>query len=631
MEFTRRNVLKGGVSSALLAAFGKCGQASDSPWTSQEKASSATVPRSVQPPAPPWMQSLVIYEIAPKGFTSPNGPESGTFASLQSRLPYLQDLGITGIWLAGYSLSDPHHFFNIWMSYATIEPNRIDPSLGTPKQFKALIAEAHSPGIKIFLDVTTHGVMPDSPIVKRHPEWFRSGAFGMIDYDWNGGHTDLDDWWVKIYTDFVTVYGVDGYRLDSGIYRPDLWERIRQNSAAAGHSIVIFEESAPVIPGVTDFTEQDNNISNILTGELNPVLVSDVPGFYDRKFGKHGEYKVEIRYEDDSKNEGSTGGEGTLRVRLDGLIADTTIIENMEAPGIRYVRITVKNVTKTDDIPYVRLTVKNVASRPIQNVTVSNDCGEIWVLRDANHLVTMDGQAPVIQLYIRTLGYSSSIALSIHDIGLYTTYPQDRNPYVARGSRALFGYSFLFTPMIPLFFAGEEFDASFRPLPTLSPDWYDGKHPGKGRMLYGNMLDWTELDQPQHHSMFEDVKRMLAIRKQERSLLAPVLGGNIAPKLAGVQYKSNITVPVPYIRWDRGAAILIVANRNKGEDAHLKLKIPLEPMGRSPNAAYKVTDLWNGGESKNFTEKELASFACTIKRDGTPSGGLGVFKIEWAH
>jgi len=585
------------------------------------------------------MRDLVIYEIAPKAFTSPAGPESGTFASLQSRLPYLQDLGITGIWLAGYSLSDAHHFFNIWMSYATIEPDKIDPSLGTPGQFKALVAEAHRRGIKIFLDVTTHGVMLSSPIVKRHPEWFRGGTCGMIDYDWEGGHTDLDDWWVQIWTDYVTIYGVDGFRLDWQIFRPDLWERVRQNAAAARHPIMIFEEGNSVIPGVTDFTERENEISNAGTGELNPVLASDIPGFFDRKFGKRGDYKVEIRYVDGSKDEGSTGGKGALRVHLDGQRADRASRRIGDYTGCDVCpggQSTVEDVAKADGIPDVQLTVENVAGRPIENITVMDDCWGRWILRGSTAAtgggrpLTMDGRPPNIQLYVPTLGYSSSIALSIHDIGLGTSYP-DRNPFVAQGSRALFGYSFLFTPMIPLFLSGEEFDASFHPLPNLAPDWFGGKDPGKGRMLYGAMLDWTELDQPQHRSMFEDVKKMLAIRKQEHAVLSPLLRGNIQPKLMGVPYESNITVPVPYIRWDRSTAILVAANNDKGEDAHLKLQIPLESMGQTRNVEYKVTDLWNGGETRNFTPSELGSFACTVKRDGIPSGGLGVFRVEWAH
>ena len=83
--------------------------------------------RPVQPPSPSWVRDLIIYEIATKGFTSPHGPETGTFNSLKARLPYLQELGITGIWLTGHSLADSHFFYNIWTQYANIEPQKLDP------------------------------------------------------------------------------------------------------------------------------------------------------------------------------------------------------------------------------------------------------------------------------------------------------------------------------------------------------------------------------------------------------------------------------------------------------------------------------------------------------------------------
>ena len=44
----------------------------------------------------------------------------------------------------------------------------------------------------------------------------------------------------------------------------------------------------------------------------------------------------------------------------------------------------------------------------------------------------------------------------------------------------LFGYSCLFTPMIPIFFAGEEFDATYRPIPWLSAHLFGGQDLGKG-------------------------------------------------------------------------------------------------------------------------------------------------------
>lgn len=109
---------------------------------------------------PEWAKDLVIYEVAIKGFTSPNGPESGTFNSLKEKMVYHEELGINGIWLTGHSLSDPSHFYGIWTQYACIEPDKLNPSLGSEQEFKEMIAEAHKHGIRIFLDTI---VMSDSP------------------------------------------------------------------------------------------------------------------------------------------------------------------------------------------------------------------------------------------------------------------------------------------------------------------------------------------------------------------------------------------------------------------------------------------------------------------------------------
>jgi hypothetical protein len=622
VTWSRRNFLKAGTLIALKPAMPIAVLPAALAQQPMGMALRRTADRS-QPASPDWMKDLIIYEVATKGFTSPRGAESGTFNSLRSRLAYLQELGITGIWLTGYSLCDPHHFYNIWTQYAVIEPDKFDPTLGTAEEFRQLIHEAHRRGIRVFLDVITHGLMKDSPVIKQHPAWFRGGSWGMTDFDWTGGHTDLDDWWVKIYSDFVTVYGVDGYRLDVNIYRPDLWERIRRNTAAAGHSIVIWEESNAVIPGVTDFTQGENNIATHEANVLNQVLVNDLPGFYDRKFGRSGFYEVQIQFEDGSSMKGNTNGDGPLGVHLAGLSADRVSRRRGD--------------TQPDGLPDVRITLENVPQKPIANITVRNDMGEEWQVRadgwesrplfvgapESSGSVT-DGRS--LDIYIATLAWGSSILLSCHDNG-WTGFSLDKNPFVAQGSRSLFGYSFLFTPMIPIFFSGEEFDAAFHALPELTPDLYGGKDAGKGRWLYGAMLDWNELNEAKHRDMLIDVKKMMAIRKQYAEILAMWPGGK-APNLKALQYGGNIEVPVPYVRWNGDVAIVIAANRNRDKDANLKLKIDPAGIGLGGRKSYTVTDLWSSKEHITLTEAELADFHCNVKRDGTAGGGLAVFKIH---
>lgn len=613
-QASRRQFLKAttGVAAGLLPSSRAL------PAALQKTETAVGARKPVQPSPPSWARDLIIYEIATKGFTSPSGPETGTFSSLKSKLSYLKELGITGIWLTGHSLADPHFFYNIWTQYANIEPDKIEPTLGTPEDFKSLIAEAHRHGIRVFLDVHTHGILSFSPLIQRKPQWFRGGIWHMTDYDWHGGHPDLDDWWVKTWTEYVTVYGADGFRLDYGIMRPDLWARIRQNAARAGHEIVLFEEGDAPIPGVTDFNQHDNSFHVGLKGDLNAVLTENVPGLYDRKFGRKGTYRVVIQYTDDgSRVEGDTQGRGDLRVRLDGLTADkiSRHIDDDHADGI----------------PDVQLTVENVAKRPIQNVTVKDDNHGEWNLhRGMNgRMLAMEGEPPTLRLYVATLGHGFPVSmLSCHDEG-WEGYPADQSPYVAQGSRALMGYSCLFTPMIPIFFAGEEFDATYKPIPWLSPNLWGGGELGKGRWLYGNMLDWEDLKKPEHAAMLTDVKTMITVRKREAAILA-IPPADQQPKLMAVPYESDIEVPVPYIRWNDRAAIVVAANRNLEKDATITLRIPLTEIGLAGHATYKGTNLFPGREkeSVSVSGKDLAALALTVRRDKTAGGGLLVFKIE---
>jgi hypothetical protein len=588
--------------------------------------------RAAEPPtatswrqSPPWTRDLVIYEIAPKAFTSPNGPESGTFRSLQSRLSYLEDLGVTGIWLTGHSLADPHHFYNIWTQYAVIEPDRIDPTLGTSADFKGLIDDAHAHGIKVFLDVIDHGVTNDSSLLRTHPEWFRGGSWGMADFDYSGGHTDFDDWWVRIWTDYVLRYGVDGFRLDTNTPRPDLWARIRANAFAAGHQIVIFEENNGAIPGVTDFSQQDNRLFYQTLAASGPdesprigpyvrdaLFANDVASYVARLWGREGEYTAEIHYADGTSDK--TGSDGTLHVRRNGLGADKASRRSNDSGPM------------PDGAPDVELTIDGVRAQSIASIDIHADNGWSWKVGDSARATT-DGSPPELHAFIATLSGGGSLLLSCHDMG-WEGFPENENPFRAQGSRALFGYSFLFTPMLPIFMSGEEFDADFHALPNLSPNLFGGANPGHGRWLYGAMLDWDELDQPRHRAMYEDVKRMLAIRRQEREVLRANVPDTVEPQLIAVSFRSDIKVPVPYMRWSGHTGVIFAANPDTERDANIRLRIPVEKLQPREHAVYRVTDLWNGGKPSVYSAAQMSDVGVKIRRDNSARGGLAVLKLE---
>jgi len=580
-------------------------------------------------PSPEWTKDLVICEISTKNFNSPKKSEAGTFNSLGAKMRYLKDVGITGIWLTGHHHADDKHFYNIWTQYACISPDKLDPSLGTEQDFRNMIDEAHRYGIKIFLDVITHGVMPDSPLVKQHPNWFKGGSWGMVDFDWKAHNKELDDWWVKLYTDYVIDFGVDGYRLDLEIHRPDLWLRIRENAAAAGHPIVVMGElweygnyDIP-LEGIMDFSqngEADITPNNSAEYDHNHRAVRDMAGFANSVYNGNmpaRPFTVEVYYCDGSIAKGATGGDGPLKVIDNGITADKVGTDSSCPDGNADIEILVEGVDPA-------LTIKNVVVR---------DRKGVWqMLGNDNWFASVEKQGAEIKIYIAEYMHKSGAVpgfvlanTSMHDVG-WEGYPIDENPYVTKFSRGLFGYSSLMSPLIPLFFAGEEFSAEFRPATRLAYSCYEAKDVGKGKWLYGSWIDWSQLDKPEHKSMLKDVSKMLAIRKQEKDIIHGKQRHekiNILP----VKAKSNIDVPAPYIQWNKEKAIIVAANYNTDINAELVMNIPVTQIGMGGNKKFIVEDLWNGSK-KTVLAMEISNFRCSIKSDKQPAGGIGIWKIE---
>ena len=210
-------------------------------------------------PAPSWAKDLVIYEIAPRGYTSPNstganGWGSGTFNSLKERVPYLASLGITAVWLAGYCEANAH-FFSIWSVYATVRPDVIDEAMGTEADLKELVAAFHTAGIKVLLDVVTHGVVHESPLIAENPSWFFHDAYPrgpgegkwlMVDY--NYAVPGFRQWYVSTWVRYCVEFGIDGFRLDgpNGLDTVSealqIWDEVVAATHAKGKDIVVFSE-----------------------------------------------------------------------------------------------------------------------------------------------------------------------------------------------------------------------------------------------------------------------------------------------------------------------------------------------------------------------------------------------------
>lgn len=569
---------------------------------------------------PDWVKDLIIYEIATKGFTSPDGPESGTFTALKEKLPYLEELGINAIWLTGHSESDPNHFYGIWTQYACIEPGKIDPSLGTEEQFKDMIAEAHNRGIRIFLDTIEHGVMNYSPLINEHPDWFKGGSWGMTDYDWDGEHPDLEEWWISIWTKAVLEWGVDGFRCDMGLHRPDLWAEISRRCRAAGKPIFILGESGK--ESVSDAVQRDIMLFDQRRGlSSDHTVLHNLPAMnnlFHRPFDPTGvTFTCDVTYEDGTKAIESARG-GDIEISYTG-VGDDVIGTWEEA---------------ADGIPDWTWTLSGLdESRTISNITVScperswkwqsHTRGTWWLALDKSaQVIVASGGNPTSSPRHRT------ISISNHDCG-WDGFPKGKNPYMSQGSRYIMGYGLLFAPAIPIMMAGEEFDADYVPLPTHTPDLFGKGDAGTGTWLYGSWLQWDQLNEKRHREMLIDTKRLITIRNEHQDLIHALRSDNVDIKMSAVEVKAENKIPVPYILSNGKRALLVVANPTEGI-LKAQLTIRAEQLGLPKGTkSVRMTELWPT-EAKPVEIKlsKLSKYKISLPPDFVPGGGLHVVRFE---
>lgn len=208
------------------------------------------------PRTPAWVNDTVWYQIFPDRFC--NGDHSidpdnvvpwrdhgsvtneecfgGDLAGIASKLDYLQNLGINGLYLTPINESPSNH------KYDTTDYTKIDPCFGDEETLIHLVGEAHKRGIRVMLDgVFNHCgyyFAPWQDVLARGPEseyydWFminewpfdRNGQaakkkqiYTFAFYDGmpklNTNNPAVRKYFVDICANWVEHYGIDGIRLD---------------------------------------------------------------------------------------------------------------------------------------------------------------------------------------------------------------------------------------------------------------------------------------------------------------------------------------------------------------------------------------------------------------------------------
>ncbi len=107
---------------------------------------------------PLWYKDAIFYELHVRSFMDSNGDGVGDFRGLTERLGYLQDLGVTTLWLLpfypsplrddGYDIAD----------YADIHP-----AYGTMRDFRDFMREAHRLGLRVVTELVINHTSDQHP------------------------------------------------------------------------------------------------------------------------------------------------------------------------------------------------------------------------------------------------------------------------------------------------------------------------------------------------------------------------------------------------------------------------------------------------------------------------------------
>jgi len=208
-------------------------------WTADDGASQYTIgPQGLTADNYSWqsndfvrppLNQLIIYELHigefAGGYLGMNGGEAG-FSEMITRLPYLDSLGVNAIELMpvndfGGRGASGHSWGYDLNSYFALEP-----SYGTPAEFKALVDSAHARGIAIIVDVVFNHLNDTASLWQMLPDananpYFKQNNDFRPNEDALFFFRDMDHWAPEtqeiVYASlkmWLDEYRVDGFRYD---------------------------------------------------------------------------------------------------------------------------------------------------------------------------------------------------------------------------------------------------------------------------------------------------------------------------------------------------------------------------------------------------------------------------------
>jgi glycosidase len=199
-------------------------------------------------------------------YTNPNGYHGGDFAGIEERIPYLQNLGVTALWITpvfdqiSMPVQGAYGYHGYWPGdFEKVDRHLYKPKPGIPdgskRYLKDLVDQLHAAGIKVILDMVVnhtgylHPALGDPNYtgpIKQH--WFNAprGEQEIGDIgSWLNGLPDLKqdepevaDYFTNVIADWIEETGVDCIRMDTAKHVESIFWQYYKTTVKGKHPTV---------------------------------------------------------------------------------------------------------------------------------------------------------------------------------------------------------------------------------------------------------------------------------------------------------------------------------------------------------------------------------------------------------
>ena len=118
--------------------------------------------RTAAPTDPLWYKDAIIYELHVRAFGDSNADGMGDFAGLTDKLDYLQDLGVTALWILPFYPSP-------WRDdgYDIADYAAVHPAYGDMQDFRRFLKEAHKRDLRVITELVINHTSDQHPWFQR--------------------------------------------------------------------------------------------------------------------------------------------------------------------------------------------------------------------------------------------------------------------------------------------------------------------------------------------------------------------------------------------------------------------------------------------------------------------------------